>query len=510
MDRSDLKPQLEAVVPGVFDAYHSLMSDDGMGLHTSSGSFYNHTLFGRDGSMSAKFVADFDHAVTAETIIALAALQGVEYDEKTQEEPGRIHHELRDFRTWRGSVAERMMFLPWHFIWGVKHKQLLTYFSQDSTADYIRLVHKYARHIDGSILLKTVTNHHGEKITVADSLFRAADWIMNKLGDTAIISDVRRNRLSLPFQTYQDSLTTYYFSDGRLADYRHAMSYVEVQAYSASALYDMAELFPDHHHAMEWRETARRMQSALLEKFWNKDLEFFYSAQDRIAKVDVPNVSAGWTLNTSLWQDVESKKRSSYIKPIVKRLFSEEFLTPVGLRTMSKDFAPALGEVVGYHSTEVVWPMFSFMVVEGLRRHRLYQLADQLENRILNGLNATGNFDEFFIVQRDGTVVLPDNNGPDGSLKVQMNPEKRIAFSIVPAMTMAKRASYPDQRLAPTSWQKELEAEIMKSIPHIERAEPAKALEAIGPVKRMKLRRWAGAWESTKYFWRETQRMKKQ
>ena len=509
MDNPDLKPQLEAVVPGVFDAYASLKSHDGMGLHTSSGSFYNHTLFGRDGSMSAKFVTDFDHDIVREVIVALAALQGTAYDNKTQEEPGRIHHELRDFRTWRGTLAERLVFTPWHFAWGVKDKQLLTYFSQDTTASYIRLVHKYAGRIDAAILLKKVKNYHGETITVADSLIKAAEWIMGKLSEGDVMQEQRRNKLSLPFQTYQDSLTTYYRSDGHLADYRGPMSYVEIQAYSASALYDMVDMFPNHEHALEWRETARRMQNALIKRFWDKDDEFLASAIDRRGKIDIHNVSAGWTLNTSLWAELDSKKRASYVGPIVDRLFSDEFLTPVGLRTMSKDQPPALSEVVGYHSAEVVWPMFSFMVVEGLRRHRLYGLAEQLENRILNGLNATGDFDEFFIVDRGGTVVLPDKKGPDGELKVQMPPEKRIAFSVVPAMTMAKRASYKDPRLAPVGWQKDLEARILDRIPHVERAKPGEALKAIGPVKRMKLRRWAGAWDSAKYFWSETRRMKK-
>lgn len=508
MDNPDLKPQLEAVVPGVFDAYASLKSHDGMGLHTSSGSFYNHTLFGRDGSMSAKFVTDFDHAVAAETITALAALQGTEYNQRTQEEPGRIHHELRDFRTWKGKLSERMLFWPWHYAWDIEDKQLLTYFSMDTTASYIRLVHKYANHIDAAILLKKVTNHHGEPVTIADSLIAGAEWIMSKIGDNGVLSEQRANTWSLPFQTYQDSLTTYARSDGTLADYRGPMSYVEIQAFAAGALHDMTEMFPEHELVHEWRETARRLQIALLDRFWDKDNKYFWSAFDRHGPIDVRNVSAGWTLNTSLWADMDSKKRASYIAPIVDKLFSDEFLTPVGLRTMSKDQASPLGEVIGYHSAEVVWPMFSFMVVEGLRRHRLYGLAEQLENRILNGLNTTGNFDEFFIVERDGSVVLPDRRGPDGTRLVQMPPEQRIAFSIVPAMTMAKRASYPNEHLPQTAWQKELESQILKKIPHVKRAAPNEALAVVGTVKRMRLKRWAGGWYSAKYFRSETRRMK--
>jgi glycogen debranching enzyme len=507
MDNPDLKPQLEAVVPGVFDAYHRLRSHDGMGLHTSSGSFYNHTLFGRDGSMAAKFVADFDHDVVRETIVALAALQGTDHNPRTQEQPGRIHHELRDFRTWKGKLSERILFIPWYFLWGVRNRQLLTYFSVDSTASYIRLVHKYAKHIDASILLKKVTNLHGETITISDSLVAAAGWIIERIGDDGLMVTHRRSKWSLPFQTYQDSLTTYSRSDGSLARYTGGMSYVEVQAFAADALYDMADLFPGHDLSMAWKETARRMQAALMERYWDKDLKFFASAIDEDGPIDVPNVSSGWTLNTTLWSEMGGSEEE-YIGPVVERLFSDEFLTHVGLRTMSKDAQKPVDEIIGYHSPEVVWPMFSFMVVEGLRRHRLYRLAEQLENRILNGLNATGDFDEFFIVLRDGTVALWDPAGKDGTLKVQMPPEKRIAFSVVPAMTMAKRASYKGEHLQPNEWQKKLENRIMRKIQRVERAEPAKAIDAIGPVRRVKLNRWAGAWQSYKYFQRETKRMK--
>lgn len=508
MDNPDLKPQLEAVVPGVFDAYASLKSQDGMGIHTSSGSFYNHTLFGRDGSMAAKFVADFDHDVVRETIVALAALQGVEHDPKTQEEPGRIHHELRDFRTWKGKLSERLLFLPWYWLWGVRDRQLLTYFSVDTTASYVRLVHKYAKHIDASILLKKVTTHRGTTVTIADTLTLAADWLMDKVQDNGVMSNQRQNKWALPFQTYEDSLTTYVRSDGSLADYTQPMSYVEVQAFAADALDDMAEMFPGHDLSLSWKETARRMHEALLESFWDKEKQFFASALDMGGPIDVPNVSAGWTLNTSLWGEMNAEKRAAYIGPIVERLFSDEFLTNVGLRTQSRASVSPVRGVVGYHSSEVVWPMFSFMVVEGLRRHRLYTLAEQLENRILNGLNATGNFDEFFIVRSDGTVALPDHHGADGTIKVQMPPEKRIAFSVVPAITMAKRASYKDERLSQSAWQKQLEERILVDLTLVERVEPDKAIDAIGPVQRVKLDRWGGSWESYKYARREKKRLK--
>lgn len=506
MDDSNLRFQLEAVVPGVFDAYDSLKSHDGMGLHTSSGSFYNHTLFGRDGSMAAKFVTGFDYDVAVETIVALTALQGTKYDTRTQEEPGRIHHELRDFHTWKGKLSERLFFWLLHSAWSIHDYRLLSYFGIDETALYVRLVHKYVKH-DAAILLKRVTNHHGEVVTVAESLVAAARWIISKLDNDGLLVEGRSNRTSIPFQTFQDSVTAYARSDGSLADAKGNMSYVEIQAFAADALNDMVEMFPGHELAGEWKDAALRVQGALFDKFWQPQEAFFASSIDSKGVIDTRNISAGWTLNTLLWEVLDSQTQAEYISPIVQRLFSDEFLTSVGLRTKSKDQPSPIVEVIGYHCAEVVWPMFTFMVVEGLRRHRLYNLAQQLENRILNGLNAIGNFNEFFIVLRDGTVVIPDIKGADGKINVQMPPEKRIAFSVVPAIVLAWRAGRKDDLPEPNEWQRDLETKIMKQIDHVERYEPDKAIDGIGPVKRMRLRRWAGLLITAKYLVRERKKL---
>ena len=136
---------LNEVIPGVTDAFDALRATNNDGIYTSNGAYYNHTVFGRDAALSGRFVCDFDHDLARDIIIRLARLQGYKYRQRNQEEPGRIHHEWRDFRTWKGRPMERLSVAFAGLLWGAHDHRLLTYYASDSTAEYIRLVEKYAR-----------------------------------------------------------------------------------------------------------------------------------------------------------------------------------------------------------------------------------------------------------------------------------------------------------------------------------------------------------------------------
>jgi glycogen debranching enzyme len=505
MNEEMLAAKVNAVIPGTTAAYASLRAGDGMGLHTSNGSFYNHTIFGRDSAMAAKFVSDFDHALVRETILSLARLQGTKFNTTTQEEPGRIHHELRDFRTWHGTLFERLPFWLMRRKWAIHDRRLLTYFALDTTATFIRLVHKYATHIDEAILAAEIINQHGETRTVQDAVIAAAGWISERVDDRDLIGEVRHNPWSLPFQTFQDSL--YARADRSMADCNEVIVYVEVQALAADALLDADHLFPDV-LARGWRDLALRMHQSMLERF-DSDDGYLASAIDSRGQIDVPNVSVGWTLNTLLWDAMPVEEQAKRIGDIVERLFSDEFLTAVGLRSRARMAPEPVYGTIDYHGSETVWPMFGFMVVEGLRRHRLYQLAEQLEVRLINGLNALGDFPEFLIVQRDGTLVIPAHEWKYPGLNVQMKPEQQIAFSVVPALVMARRHAEQPVKLTPKKWQRDLETRLLSQIPSMSLAAPDQALGSVGPLVYRRLRRWPAGIATMYYFWNQQRKLRR-
>lgn len=509
MEISRYRDELNAVIPGALDAYEKLKTTNGMGIYTSDGAFYNHTFFGRDNAMAAKFVADFDHQVTRETIIALATLQGTKENKKTQEAPGRIHHEFRDFRTWRGRFPERVALRVMGLLWGTNDGRMQTYYASDSTALYIRLVHKYITHIDKSFLDVTIKHPSGDVFTVGESVARAADWLMSQVDKRNHFVTARPNGWALPFQTFADSSTAFPYPNGHLANFKRGITFTEVQAFVIDALEDTTHLLETHKNRHKWQETAHAMRGALLSDFWSEKDTFFGSAYDKNGLVNMPTVSAGWTLNTSLWDEMPKKKREEYISAIVSRLFSDDFLTPVGLRSRALHSDQPLPGVIEYHGRLTVWPMFSFMVIEGLRRHRLHKLAEELENRVINGINASGNFEEFLVVDGGGHLLrsVPGAHA-EVYVDAQMYPEKDIAFTVVPALVLAYRAmsrkrSWPSQE----NWQKKLEEQVLSSIERTERLDPKEAAQDVTAVVPTRFRRIRGNIRSAWYFFDEWRNM---
>lgn len=505
-----MSPELDAVIPGVSEAYIRLRATNGMGIYTSNGAFYNHTLFARDAGMAAKFVTAFDHKVAEETIIALVSLQGTEVNLKTQEQAGRIHHELRDFKTWKGRFSDRLAFWLLRSVWDVKKGQLLSYYSIDTTATFIRLVNKYVKDVDRSILDRSVTNHHGEKVTVREAVAAGVEWIMTQVDESHHLVSTRTNNWSIPFQTFQDSSTAYNRTDGSLANYKQGMAYIEAQAFAVGALEDATRILEDNPRRHDWQTTAHAMRDAFISDYWHED-GYFASAIDTNGLLDMANISIGWTLNTSLWDEVPKELRAERIGAIVRRLFADDMLTRVGIRTRAISQPQPLTGVVEYHGSLTVWPMFNFMVIEGLRRHGLLRLAEQLENRLINGINAVHDFDEFFVVDRDGTLLRRAQEGQRSlqKLSAQMAPEQQIAFTVVPALTLAYRAQYEKKpkKLTGKSWQQALEDELLADMQIVERAAPDDAHIRIGEIKPVTFGRFIANARSSWYVYRQSRKM---
>ena len=468
MNLHEHQKKIESILPGISQAYKGLRSPDYVGLYTSNGELFNHTFFGRDAGMTAKFVSDFDHEVAIEVIYMLASYQGVDFNDITGEQPGKIHHEFRDFTTWRGRLFYRLGFFFMKLVWGAKNQRLLTYFADDATATYIRLIHKYATRIDRSILSGVYKDKNGEYGSVADSVEKAANWIVGNLSDSGLLSVKRVNRWSLPFQIFQDSVTAYAWSDGKIVNFKDTISYVEAQVYALDALQDACHMLPSSRYVETWQESIDKMTRTLLNDFWDHDKQYFtacISQRDGVLKpLDVPNISAGFTLNNSFWKDISSSERRDKISSVVERLFSDEFLTDVGLRTHSRHYQNPTRHHVEYHDHQTVWPMFNFMVIEGLRRHRLYRLAGQLERRLLRAAKTIDGFQEFYIVDVEGRLYEPDKEAKR-KISSQMYPERNIAFTVVPMMVVARRQVDTPQELPTEAWQTELEERILSRIP---------------------------------------------
>lgn len=498
--------ELNAIVPGIVDAYAAILMEDRPGFYTSAGNFYNHTFFGRDATHAGMVATTFDHEAARQTILELAALQGTRDNPKTQEEPGRIHHELRDFSKWKGSFSERLVMKLVSRFWGGDKHRLLTYFASDTTASFIRLVHEYAKNRDAAILDHPYMDKEGQARVVRDAVAAAAEWIMSARDESGLVVSRRTNRWSLPYQTYQDSVTAYLTTDGKSANYHRPLAFIEVQALSVDALRQAGDMLVGHERASAWRHAGNELADVTLEKFWMPDQEYFSYVLDqdgsgRWRQFDTRNIAASWILDSSLFHSLQNDDREKYIAPLVRRLFSDEFLTDVGLRTRSLGQPQPLGGLVDYHGSYAVWPMFNYIVIEGLRYHHLDKLAEQLENRLINGINWDGHFSEYSIVLADGKVAnITDRQDADEKYSVQMIPDRVMTFTIAQILGIVHRIASDEPDHTPRPWQQKLEQDILAGLQKVPRYGQEELQARRPPQANVSLHRKSGLIASIKFL----------
>ncbi len=77
------------------DDLEGLLLDDGGDRFLAAGSPWFLTLFGRDSLWAARMLVPFDPTLAASTLRVLARRQGTRDDPETEEQPGKILHEVR-------------------------------------------------------------------------------------------------------------------------------------------------------------------------------------------------------------------------------------------------------------------------------------------------------------------------------------------------------------------------------------------------------------------------------
>ncbi|MBX3287643.1 MAG: hypothetical protein KF703_20015, partial [Actinobacteria bacterium] len=144
-------------------------------------------LFGRDSAISALQVLPEDPTVAAATIRALARYQGLVYDRRREEEPGKIPHEIPV----RPEDRVRLELRKW-FRWGFPY-----YGGIDSTSWWVRLVDRYVAR----------TGDEALRDEVAPKLGRAATWMAGpaRIGWADLVAYQRRNPAGLLHQGWRDS-----------------------------------------------------------------------------------------------------------------------------------------------------------------------------------------------------------------------------------------------------------------------------------------------------------------
>ncbi|NJP52275.1 amylo-alpha-1,6-glucosidase [Streptomyces sp. SBST2-5] len=312
-------------------------------LFLAAGAPWFATLFGRDSLWAARMLLPFGTELAGSTLRVLARRQGTAVDPRTEEQPGKILHEVRGAAlTLPGDGGGPDVELP-----------PLYYGTVDATPLWLCLLHDAWRWGLPAEQVEALLPH-------AEA---ALAW-MRDFGDAdgdGFLEYVDTTGRGLANQGWKDSGDSIRFRDGSFADAPVALC--EVQAYAYEAALGGAALLRAFGRpgAEEWEEWAGRLKSRFREAFWVADEHGRYPAvalDGAKRPVDSLTSNLGHLLGTGLLDEKESAL-------VVARLTGPDLDSGFGLRTISDRF-PRYNPL-GYHLGSV-WPHDTAIAVHGLAR----------------------------------------------------------------------------------------------------------------------------------------------
>ncbi len=216
------------------------------------------TLFGRDALLTSWMLLPLDPGLAVGTLHTLARLQGSKTDPLTEEEPGKILHEVRSgpgsgFSLGGGSEVY--------------------YGSVDATPLFVMLLGELRRWGLARAEVDALLPH-------AD---RALEWIGNygdRDGD-GFVEYQRATDRGLSNQGWKDSFDAINFASGPLAEPPIALAEVQGYAYAAYlARAHFAREAGEQEPARGWSDRARALKRAFNEAFWLPDRGYYAIALD--------------------------------------------------------------------------------------------------------------------------------------------------------------------------------------------------------------------------------------
>lgn len=334
-----------------FDATLRRAIDDLRALYTgidggrvvSAGIPWYTTVFGRDSIITSFEMLSVNPVIAIDTLRFLARRQGERENPHTEEQPGKILHELR-----RGEMA-RSGEIP--------H---VPYFGTvDATPLFVMLLHETWRWTRDDALVRELL----------PNMRRALEWI-DRYGDLdgdGLIEYEQTSEGGLRNQGWKDSTDGVPYPDGRLPEPPIAL--VEVQGYVYDARQRAAvllERFGDPEEAARLRASAEALRLQILERFWLDDAGTFALALDG-HKRPIPTVTSN--AGHLLWTRVATPEQAYRV---AETLLSRDMFSGWGIRTLSARH-PVFNPM-SYHNGSI-WPHDNAILVQGMSQYGLSSRA---------------------------------------------------------------------------------------------------------------------------------------
>lgn len=298
------------------------------------------TCFGRDSLITAyqtlPYLPDMAYGVLRNS----ARYQGREEDIRTEEEPGKIFHEIRWGRF--STVGET----PYKIYYG----------TVDATPLFIILLSELYKWTADKAFIESLR----------DSLLRALEWI-DEYGDKdndGYIEYEKMGKYGLDNQGWKDSWDSVRFADGSFAEAPIALCEAQGYVYMAKlGAAELLEVLGDSKRADQLRKEAAGLKEKFNRDFWMQSKGFFAEALDKDKRqVDSITSNAGQLL----WSGIVDEEKADILR---QRLFSPDMFSGWGIRTMSSQMAAY--NPVSYHNG-TIWPHDNAIIAKGLMNYGFY------------------------------------------------------------------------------------------------------------------------------------------
>jgi glycogen debranching enzyme len=315
-------------------------------------------LFGRDALLTSWMALPLDQQLALGTLQTLARFQGRRTDPVTEEQPGRILHEVRLGATAALALGGGQAY----------------YGTADATPLFVALVgelHKWGLpRRDLEPLLPAVD--------------QALAWIAGD-GDPdgdGFVEYQRMTASGLLNQGWKDSFDGVNHASGRLAQAPIALA--EVQAYVYAALVSRARLAEDWGDpgiALACHEKAADLKRKFNDRFWLPFRGWFAVGLDRDKEpIDALTSNVGHCLWTGIVDDDKAAV-------LADRLAGPSMLTGFGVRTLDEGMGAY--NPMSYHNGSV-WPHDSAIVAAGLLRYGFTDAGKQVAFGLLDAAARSG------------------------------------------------------------------------------------------------------------------------
>jgi glycogen debranching enzyme len=294
-------------------------------------------LFGRDSLLTSWMLLPWDDSLAAGTLQTLAERQGSAIDLTSEEEPGRILHEVRFGPSASLSLGGQSAY----------------YGTVDATPLFVMLLGELRR-----------WGHHGQLpqklLPHAD---RALDWIEH-YGDAdgdGFIEYSAKTPNGLINQGWKDSWDAINFADGTIAEPPIALAEVQGYAYAAyRARAAFAREAGDAPGARHWDDKAIRLKRAFNDAFWLRGQGWYAVALDRDKRpVDALTSNIGHCL----WTGIADADKAA---AVADHLLSQDMFSGWGIRTLAVSMVAY--NPMSYHNGSV-WPHDNALCAAGLMRY---------------------------------------------------------------------------------------------------------------------------------------------